>query len=222
MTVCGTANAVVFSTDFESGLPSEITGENSAAENVAGTQGFSAFAGTSFLWNNSDNFSDGPINRSSKTTLTITGLPANGTIDLNFDLALIESWDGETAGGENLVIDVNGNNIFSESYYYIDDDAQQTIDASPHLITQKIQKTDVFAGGLSGFADSLYYMEFEDIVYTGTSVTIDFYRSGPGAQGGSNESFGLDNISVAIPEPGTYTLGLSALVLLILIRRRKV
>ena len=55
-------------------------------------------------------------NPASKTTLTLTGLPSHTSLDLDFVLAILESWDGEDGdhGPDHFNVSVDGNLVFSE------------------------------------------------------------------------------------------------------------
>jgi hypothetical protein len=101
---------VVFSTDFESGVPPEFSGVTST-ESV---QGYSqhGFSGE-FL----RNLTTSP---QGKTTLTLTDLPDHDFVHLGFLLAIIDTWDGpesEAAGGPDWFnVTVDGTLIFSEHF----------------------------------------------------------------------------------------------------------
>lgn len=77
-----------------------------------------------------------------------------------------------------------------------------------------------FAGG-TDFTESAYTLVF-DVDHSAGDVTIEFTGAGGGTQGGTNESFGIDNISVStvIPEPASVALCGVGGVLLLRSRRR--
>jgi hypothetical protein len=91
------AQTPVFQTDFNSGLPSQISGagELTSVQNYAGL----GIAGNVFSGSFLHNDTGGYINQpgtipGQKTILTLTGLPSHTTVNLRFLLAIIGSWDG--------------------------------------------------------------------------------------------------------------------------------
>ena len=90
--------------------------------------------------------------------------------------------------------------------------------------------------GFSGFTDRAFDMTAEaalqNIPHTASTLTVSWFASGAGWQGGSDESWAIDNLSVSInaapaatPEPGTLALlvtsGLTGTGLFLRRRRRK-
>lgn len=65
-------------------------------------------------------------------------------------------------------------------------------------------------------ADSVYHLTFA-FPHTANSVVFNFSASG--LEDLSNESWGIDNVVVAVPEPSTYALFAAAGALIIVIRR---
>ncbi len=97
------ASSSVFFTNFDSGIPAEISGAGVAT----GVQGFAGLGptgnqfGGQFLRNDT----------SSATTLTLTGLPPHTKLDINFLFAAIDSWDGSSGAfpsGDFFVVTVDG------------------------------------------------------------------------------------------------------------------
>src|SRR5688572_6113487 len=98
------ADTTVFTTNFESGLPAEFSAAGCVIEGVQGYSGLGPVGnqfGGSFL-----RYTSVPLH---DTQLTITGLPAHDTLNLDFLLAVIDSWDGT----ELLIITVDGVTVFS-------------------------------------------------------------------------------------------------------------
>ena len=98
-TTVNEANGVltVFSTDFNSGVPPQLSGTTT----LIPVQGFAGLGtgGNVFSGNLLQNRTGGTVQNPGSvpqipTTLTLTNLPTHSSIDLNFLLAIIASWDG--------------------------------------------------------------------------------------------------------------------------------
>jgi hypothetical protein len=230
--VAGSARAnTIFSTDFESGAPAEISGANGIAS-TASVNGSSTIDGNQ-LW---QNYSGG--NPNTPTTLTLTGLGANQSLDIDFTFLAIASWDGATPGTYSpdlFNVDLNSSSIFQGGFRNfgvaspeypgctVGTDCTSAINPAPPANTT----VTLLQSNSGDFGTSIY-----DISITGLTAdasgnaTFSFYASGSGWQGGSDESIGLDNITVSsrdvatAPEPSTWVLIGGALLCLPLIRRR--
>jgi VCBS repeat-containing protein len=190
----------VFYSNFNSGIPSQITG----AGQSAGVQGYAdvgtgtnTFTGN-FLRNTADNQGSGPAN---PITLTLNNLPAHTSIDINFLLAIVDSWNGSTgqSSPDFLNLSVDGTTIFTETFDTADSQDQSYSAPAGSVLVDGEQLG--FATG--GFAvDSAYnmYLEprFKSIPHTGSTLTIAWFASGQGYGGGTDESFALDNLEVIL------------------------
>ena len=215
-----TAPITVFTEDFESGaVPSEISGAGS----VVGTQGYGGLGyGANFLQNGTLP----PV----PTTITLSSLPAHSSIDLNFLLAIIDSWDGNDAtfGPDFFNVAIDGATIFSETFSVFAPGGDSFVPDAGVALTEGTS-----LGFNAGFVDSAYDMglqaDFNAIPHTGSDLTIEFFASGAGFQGGTDESFALDNIEVVVntdtetkvPAPTTMLLTGIGLIGLALRRRSK-
>jgi len=222
----------VFSENFESGpVPTAFT--SSAAPIVGsanaslgtpnvnvGTQGYSSFGfGTKMLRNNSSQ----PL----ATILTLTGLASHTSIDLNFLLAIIDSWDG-SGGTQNdrFNVRVDGTLIFSSLFA---NGTPATTSFTPEsgvaLAAPATLFTDTAGPGSNpAFKDTAYDMGlqtsvFDGIAHTASTLTIDFFATGDDDAAGvdnaswsgvGDESFAIDNVEVILngvaPEPSTLAL----------------
>src|SRR3569833_1886037 len=228
----GSANAAtIFSTDFNSGAPAQITGANGVA-NSTSVGGDIVIDGLQ-LW---QDYSTG--NPNAPTTLTLSGLAANQSIGLDFTFLAIGSWDGTTEGPASpdyFNVTLNSNSIFQGAFrnYGLADpeypgcavgsNCTSAINPAPPSGT-----TVTLLRPITGdFGTSIYHILITGLTADGSgNANFNFFASGSGWQGGGDESIGLDNIEVttaaaaATPEPSTWALIGGALLCLPLIRRR--
>jgi hypothetical protein len=188
---------VVFSTDFESGLPPEFSAPNSVIEGVQGYAGLGAAGnqfGGSFLRYTSQSLAD--------TKLTLTGLPAHDHVTIGFLLALIDSWDGT----ELFQIAVDGNPVFSHWFQLATGDASSYVAPAGGLLSSGTNLG--FSNGSYWGRDRAYDMSvdpaFVMIPHTAGTLEIVWSMSaisGPAAaqwQGGTDESWAIENVEVEI------------------------
>lgn len=104
-------DGLAFHSNFETGLPAEISTTNWTVESMDsgadGTYGDHGFSGTQFL-RSSDKKGQKSL------TLSLSNLPIHTTLDINFLLAVID----KAAAGDTLEIRVDGTTVFSESIAY--------------------------------------------------------------------------------------------------------
>jgi hypothetical protein len=194
-------DVTVFTSDFNAGAPSEFSGV-STTEDVQGYAGLgtgpNVFDGE-FLRNTSEG------DPASATTLTLDGLPAHNSIDLNFLLAIIDSWDGESGSGfpDIFNVTVDGELIFAESFTNISS-AHVASYPSPTTPTGVVLAREEQLGFTGGdiFSDSAYNMglepAFENIPHTSSTLTVEWFASGAGWQAGDDESWAIDNVEVIV------------------------
>jgi hypothetical protein len=192
----GTAAAgdtVVFATDFESGIPPEMSAPGAAIESVQGWSGLGdegrAFDG-SFLRHSSPEFRE--------IALTLTDLPEHGAISIEVLVALIDSWDFEY-----FQVLVDGELVFSE---WFDLAISHTSSYEPPAGVLLSERTDLgFTTGGYYNDDRAYDLSVDDrltnIPHSGDSVTIvwriDDTITG-NWQGGTDESWAIEAITVKI------------------------
>lgn len=177
-----------------------------------------------------------------KTTLTLVNLPEHDSVDINFLLMFINSWDG--VGGsfgtgpgpdglpqtlnDKLLVDVDGVNILDIS----NDNGDNFVDyAGAHLTVNGniFEHMHVRPPNTAlGFKDSAYDMGPESlltIAHTASTLTLDIYAGGPGWQGGGDESWGMENVQIGVNvvpiPPALWLLGSGLLGLVGMARRRK-
>jgi hypothetical protein len=176
------------------------------------TEGYSTLGwGSYYLW-------------SSGSTVSQNFTQSGGnTIDLTFNLAIIDTWDGTNASWGspdyfNYALD--GNVIFSETFINYANLNSQTYHGSAPITWGSSN----FAMYNSYHPDSAYMITLSGLTSAAGSHTLSFFASGSGWQGSYNpshpewipnpwdESFAVDNIrvsyqdNVSVPEPSTILL----------------
>jgi hypothetical protein len=211
------AASVIYSTDFDSGAPAGFSGIVTT-EPVQDYLGVADFSGSMLR-----NASVG--NPGSKSTLTLTGLPGHESVSLDFLLATIDSWDGGSGNAGTFPdvfnVAVDAVTIFSRTF-----DNFNSADDS-------YTGTPLTFGGhrFNGttWPDAAYDMGaeaiFQNVPHTSSTLVVEWWASGAGWQGGSDESWGIENLTVSIagviPEPENYALILAGLGLLGFAARRR-
>lgn len=205
-TASAPAATVVFSTDFDGALPSQIDpGNANGGGFLTAVQGFSGLgpAGGTF----GGNMLRSPTGNT--VTLTLTGLPAHDTISLRFLFAAIDSLDGtgEFPQGDFFKIVFDGSTLFSESFANATASQTQSYVPPPGVELARRQQLGFSSGEF--YADSAYDFgadpRFLDFAHSGSSATIQFFVFGPGNQSLDDESWGMDNLTVSVSTVGRPT-----------------
>ena len=196
--------AEVFSTDFESGLPPEFSAPGAAIEPVQGYAGLGpddrAFSGN-FLRYTATDLVD--------TQLVLTDLPPHDSLTIGFLLAVIDSWDGT----EVLEVSVDGATLFSHTFDLATTDTSSYVAPTDGLL---FSGADLgFTGGTFHDHDRAYDLSVEPafiaIPHTADSVTITWGVSAtvgggaPSWQGGADESWAIDTLTVEVEGGPTTT-----------------
>jgi regulation of enolase protein 1 (concanavalin A-like superfamily) len=131
--------------------------------------------------------------------LTLTGLPPHTSIDINFLLAIIDSWDGSEPGActdchpDIFTVTVDGNTLFSEAFGF-----NGSVFAPP----PDVLLIEYALLGFNHWGDAAYDMglnpTFDSIPHTANTLTIEWVASGDGWQGGDDESWAIDNLEVVL------------------------
>jgi hypothetical protein len=162
------------------------------------------------------------------TTLSLANLPTHDSVDVNFLLAIIDSWDSINGvpAPDLFQVTIDGNMVINNTFAN-----------TSGSITQPVG-LDLVPGpaslGFSGFVDRAYDASTDgalSIAHNASTLTVIFQATGAGWQGGTDESWGMDNLNVvintvtpggpSIPEPGTLALFGLGLAGLAYTRRRK-
>lgn len=210
------AGSIVFQTDFESGMPSSITG-NTAIVSVEGYQGI-GHAGNTFsgnmLINKERDFAG------STTTLTLTNLPTHSSLQIGFLLAIINSWDGSSQNDRFEVL-LDGQTVFSETFdNFFTNDQSYVPPTGVQLIARIDQppydktfadigfKEDVHVWGDAGY-DMYFEPRLQSIAHSASTATIvwrarystDFVVANDEFWGIDNLTITLDSTHAVVPEP---------------------
>jgi hypothetical protein len=194
----GAAGAqTVFYTDFESGLPAEMSAPGAVIEGVQGYAGLGPL-GNKFT-GNFLRYTSVPL---FDTQLTLTGLPAHTHVSLGFLLGLIDSWDGT----ELFQVTVDGNLLFNHWFQLATGDASSYAAPPGGLLSSGVNLG--FSNGGYWYRDRAYNMAVEPafimIPHTASTLTVVWKLSavsGPAAQqwqGGTDESWAIDNVHVSV------------------------
>jgi hypothetical protein len=202
--------ATLYSNDFEANANGF-----SFAGSLKPSAGYAAFGFGSQLWHD-----DNGVGVASMLTVN---LPSAATsVVMSFSLAVIDSWDDGSfcCGPDKFYVSVDGVTVFSQVF-------DNYLNAGPSVAPGLVS---LAYGSNLGFNPS-----YNDAAYTvtlnlgGLSAgvhRIQFTPSGaPGWQGGTDESWAIDNLVItgdiaAVPEPQSYALMLGGLAAMVL-RRRK-
>ena len=204
----------VFFSDFdgEEGVPPEVSGvatlEPVGMLDSYGT-GDRVFSGL-MLTNHSGGEFDDDNHRvpGSPTVFTLAGLPEHQTVNLNFLLGIIHTWD---ATDDVLRLSVDGPTIFQENFDFLYDE-RQTYQAPPGVLLTP------FGGPHDGGYDMTFEPRFQHIPHTADTLRVEISAGGSNWEGEYNEWWGVDSFEVTVnPEPGT--LGMVACAVPLLVRR---
>lgn len=195
--------ALIYSNDFSVGAGSEWSNPTTAVAN-----------GEHFLGASASGFGNG------SNILTLSGLPAHTDVTVNFDLYIIQTWDGngpQGGGPDNWQLTANGVNLLFTNFANYTQGNTQTY---PNQLTPFgsggafAPRTDAFDNGHLGFGtgdggDATYRFT---ITYADTSPNIAFAFTSFQNQAPGDEGWGLDNVRVSVtstttvPEPASVTL----------------
>jgi hypothetical protein len=196
----------VFTTDFESGVPSAISGAGS----LTTTGGLSSIGfGANHFRNDTAGFPG------LSTLLTLSGLAPHTTLTIQFDLATWDSWDGNTFTcciPDVFNVELDSVSILSEFY------RNQGLTTPTGFGTLLISTPAVDLGQNPIHPDSAWRVSIT-VPHSATTAALAFFASGGGWQGTDDESWGLDNILIStdalsddVPEPSSLLLVCGALV----------
>lgn len=171
-------------------------------------------------------YSDGQICRSDNTiTLTLGNLPTHTSVSLGYVLAFLDSWDSfdGVVARDELHFSIDGVDVPNGPYTY-NNQSGTVKNIGGGTVIAGLEYVD-FAMN-SGWTDTAVDMStdpFLTFAHSASSITFKWRATGSGWQGGTDESFALDNIKVdlrgvptgggggTVPEPASMGLVLAAL-----------
>lgn len=140
-------------------------------------------------------------------SLSLSGLPGHGKVTLEFDLYVIQSWDGNGSPGPDIWrVGAHGGPLLIRATFSNCPDQTQSypdsFDSVPSGSTNppKTGATEIGTLGYPGLCsgsgeDSVYHLTLT-FPHPSTSLRVDF--SAENLQSASDESWGLDNVSVSV------------------------
>ncbi len=140
--------------------------------------------------------------------LQLNNLTAHDSIDVNFLMAFIDSWDS-----------TNGSPA-PDYFYVVVDGVELGMYTSNNASGSIVDGPGTFVSfgsyGFGGYGDSVWDASTASelsFAHTASSLLFQVYAGGAGWQGGSDESWGIDNLSIVanttetdVPEPATIGL----------------
>ncbi len=210
-------SSTVFATNFDGGLPTQLSGTTT----VTGVLRYAGLGtGTNVFGGNLlENATGGTVAApgsipQTATTLTLANLPTHTSIDINFLLAIINSWNGLNAaanfGMDFFNVRVDGTRLFRGAF----DNITATGVDQGYLPPAGVQLTprpfmDLGFPSPSATLDSAWNLGldplFNNVPHSANTLTIDFFADGPGFEGGTDESWGIDNLEVILNGVPTVT-----------------
>ena len=199
----GAANATaLYSNDFDGNVAT------ASGVSVTGFTNGSLSAATTFGDWTGSYFENTRSSSAVRSELTLTGLDAHTSIDIDFVLGFLESWDSRDGGccaPDNLDFYIDGTKVASLT----SNNALGTIEdyAGGTELQDGVQ-----ANSNSFFSDTLVDMStasFLNFAHTSSTLVFGIQASGDGWQGGSDEGWGIDDLAITyttVPEPSSIAL----------------
>ncbi|MDZ7855405.1 calcium-binding protein [Sphaerotilus sp.] len=186
---------LIYSNDFD-GAEYFGTKGSGGLSGVVTTESVQGFADLGFAGNFLRNTATG--NPAAATTLTFNNLPAHTAIDVQFLLALIDSWDSmdDRPGATPDMFDL----------FNVAVDGQVVLQATTNNASGTVTYNGTRLGGyesrgFGGWSASAYNMDGEpalSFAHTSSTLNIQLFAGGGGWEGGNNESWAIENLQVTL------------------------
>ncbi|MBL8555026.1 MAG: PEP-CTERM sorting domain-containing protein [Phenylobacterium sp.] len=209
--LAGTAQADValYANDFDSAatLGAGITG-GPISNLTLGTADTGSWNASGWSGNYGRNESVGPIVSS---TLNLSGLAAHTTVTMSFVLGFLDSWDSTNGSPAPDYFEIYIDGAATPLSQMTANNAGGSVeDFDGNPIIAHYQQVD----GRQFYSDTLigYLVTFN---HTGSTLSVGLRANGSGWQGGTDESWGIDNVNLSynaanggggVPEPATWAL----------------
>jgi len=154
--------------------------------------------------------------RNNIVTYSFNNLSDHNTVNINFDLTMWDSWDGDHWywGSDIFGMRVDGDTIFEYSFTNFTNPAWAG--------TNPYTETTFAHLGRSGWRDKFYedYAGGFELTHSASDLTVEFYSQG--LQSYRDESWQVSNLDItAVPEPSVLALMALGLAGLRFTQRRK-
>jgi hypothetical protein len=159
---------VPYFTDFEGTVGAEWS-----ANQTDSATGFTRFAGR---------YSNSAI------TLSLTGLTPGTSYTVTWDLYVLDSWDGNS-GPDTFIVEADG----TEKFHYTFSNYNGDPPSQPQSYPNQPDSGRVQIG-FTGYVDAIY--RSLEVAFTPTASTGEIRFRGASLQDISDESWGIDNVSV--------------------------
>ena len=211
------ASTLVFFDDFSSGSADARFSGAGSVVGVGAYAGINGFA-DNFLHNDTGAIGAGT---GLSTDLTLSGLAAHTSMTIMFDLAMIDSWDGNVGAHApdffNLFVDGTKELVVS-----VDNGESSPNEIVPVEATDRIPLQQLFGNGLASapscvsfFCDSGFRISLT-LAHSASTASLSFLANGSGyhsAIGALDESWAIDNLKIttnaqvsAVPVPAAFPL----------------
>ncbi|MCA8929131.1 MAG: PEP-CTERM sorting domain-containing protein [Alphaproteobacteria bacterium] len=159
----------------------------------------------------------------SSLTLQLNNLPSHDSVDIGFLFAAIDSWDSDngSVSPDWFEVLVDGALITARTFANASGSNTSSfgVDIGSGLVNR----------GFSSYSDRAFDTNSDpalDVAHSASTLTVEFRSNGAGWQGGSDESWAIDNLNVsinttaAVPEPAGLALALGGVLGIAALRRR--
>ncbi len=195
-------STTAFFTNFDNGVPTQLSGTTTTVP-VQGYAGIGTGANI-FGGNLLQNATGGNSVPQTPSTLTLTNLPTHTSVDINFLLAIINSWGGPTGAlsVDFLNIRVDGVTFFRNGFDNQVGGTNQTYFPPVGVQLTPLPLVELGFPTTAPSPDSAWNIgldpQFNNIPHTASTLMISFFADGVGFEGATNENFGIDNLEVIL------------------------
>jgi len=190
---------IVFESNFNSSGLSPLIRGSGMLESV---QGFEGRGNGDNIFSNQFLRNQARGNPSEPTILTLENLPPHQSLDLDFLLGVIDSWDSD----ERFTITLDGVEIFAETFRNVGNGGSFGYPAASLIFRDE----NIGFNSAQSSPDAAYDMgqipSLSNIPHTASSATIRWFVTGDGWEAGSDKSWAIDNLKVVVTPGPTEAL----------------